>query len=161
MDRRHALITASAAALAPLVLGSSFAQAAPAAGAVDGRKLPILAGGDFAAMSSKLALSRANGSAVRAFAKLEIDEQAAVAKAFGSRPGAAGLTPKQAALLQELESAPAAEFDTLYIQGQILGHRELLALHKSYAASGSDPVAQGASIVAVPAIQTHLACCRR
>ncbi|HVI27641.1 DUF4142 domain-containing protein [Hansschlegelia sp.] len=156
MNRRHALITATAAALAPLTFGTASARTAVGPAAIDSMKLPILAGGDFATMTSKLALSRARSSPVRAFAKLEIEEQAAVALAFGARSGTAGLTAKHAALLQELENAPASEFDALYVQGQIMGHRELLALHTSYANSGLDPVARGASIVAAPSIHTHL-----
>jgi putative membrane protein len=42
---------------------------------------------------------------VKTFAELEIAEQAAVAKAFGSKPGAAGLSEKHAALVQKLKAA--------------------------------------------------------
>lgn len=154
MNRRHMLISGAALA-APAVLGLSggaFAQSA-----MDSRKLQILAGGDFATITSKLALRRGSSSTVTSFAKLEIEEQAAVAEAFGSRPGAAGVTAKHAALLQQLEAAPDSEFDAMYVKSQILGHNELLTLHQRYASSGSDATAQGASIVAVPSIRTHLA----
>jgi putative membrane protein len=156
MNRRQIML-AGASAVAPFGLGMVGVRAQAG---MDAMKLPILAGGDYATMTSKLALRRANSSSVTAFAKLEIEEQAAVADAFGSRPGAAGLLPKHAGLLQALEAAPDAEFDALYVQGQIAGHRELLALHKSYARRGADPTAQGASTVAVPSIGTHLAMLR-
>ncbi|MDR4307691.1 hypothetical protein IHQ68_13795 [Chelatococcus sambhunathii] len=65
-----------------------------------GQKLQILSGGDFAIMTSKLALRRGS-SAVAGFPKLEIEEQAAVAvavaEAFGALRGAAELTATQAA----------------------------------------------------------------
>jgi putative membrane protein len=44
----------------------------------------------------------------------------------------------------------------MYINGQIQGHEELLAIHKRYARTGDDPMARGASIVGVPSIQSHL-----
>lgn len=107
-------------------------------------------------MTSKLALRRGS-SAVTGFAKLEIEEQAAVAEAFGARPGAAGLATTQAAMLEQLEASPVADFDDLYIKGQIVGHKQLLTLHQRYARQGSDPTAQSASIVAVSGIHAHLA----
>lgn len=157
MNRRHVMI-AGAAMAAPALIGLSGGASAQAA--IDSRKLQILAGGDYATMTSKLALRRGWSSAVTNFAKLEIEEQAAVAEAFGSRPGAAGLTPKHAAMLQQLEAAPAEDFDAMYVKGQIMGHTELLAMHQRYASRGSDPLAQGASIVAMPSIRTHLALLR-
>jgi putative membrane protein len=44
----------------------------------------------------------------------------------------------------------------MYINGQIEGHEELLAIHKAYASSGDDPMARGASIVGVTGIESHL-----
>jgi putative membrane protein len=149
-------MAAGVGALVPALFGVTLARAQSAM-AVDSMKLPILAGGDFATMSSKLAVGRGTNPQVVNFAKLEIEEQAAVAEAFGSRPGAAGVMPKHAAMLQKLEAASDAEFDAMYVKGQIMGHRELLILHRSYSKRGSDPMARGASIVAVPSIQTHLA----
>ncbi|MFC7051181.1 DUF4142 domain-containing protein [Hansschlegelia quercus] len=154
MDRRQ-ILAASAGALAPALLGVSLAHAQTAA--MDSMKLPILAGGDFATMTSKLALRRSSNPQITNFAKLEITEQAAVTQAFGSRLGAAGLTPKHAALLQSLEASSDADFDAMYLKGQLMGHMELMALHRSYSKRGADPMAQGASTVAVPAIETHIA----
>lgn len=153
MNRRQ-IIAVGAGALAPLLVGGAFgAHAQPM---MDSMKLSILAGGDFATMTSRLALKR-GGSAVANFAKLEIEEQMAVAEAFGSKPGAAGLTPKQSAMLAELEATPDADFDAMYVKGQIMGHQELLTLHRSYSNRGKDPMAVGAATVAVPSIKTHLA----
>lgn len=154
MNRRQMMV-AGAAAAAPALIG--LGSGAVAQAAVDSQKLQILSGGDFATMTSKLALRRSSSSAVTNFAKLEIEEQAAVAEAFGSRPGAAGVTARQAAMLQQLEAASGPEFDALYVKSQIMGHTELLSLHQRYARNGSDPTAQGASIVAAPSIKTHLA----
>lgn len=156
MNRRNLLIgTAATAAVLPLA-NSAFAQGA----AVDQAKLPALMGGDFATAASQLALQKANHRAVKTFAELEIAEQAAVSEAFGSSPGAAGISQKHAASLEKLEAAEGAEFDAMYIEGQIDGHEELLAIHKKYARNGDDPMARGASIVGVAGIQSHLAMLR-
>lgn len=152
MHRRNVLAGAAVLGLIPAL---SFAQE-QAAPAIEEAKLPALMGGDFATMTSQLALEKSENPMVRSFAELEITEQAAVATAFGAEPGMAGLSEEHAVMLAELEAAEGAAFDMMYIDGQIAGHEELLAIHEDYAESGSDPMARGASMVGVPAIQTHL-----
>jgi putative membrane protein len=120
-------------------------------------KLPALMGGDYSTATSKLALRRSDNRYITAFAELEIEEQAATAKAFGSRPGAAGMRADQAAIVEQLGALRGAEFDMMYVAGQIEGHQELLKIHRSYARSGQDPMARGASMVGVTGIETHLA----
>ena len=149
MDRRNFVVALAGACL---VLPESNALAQ----GMDRMKMAALMGGDFATATSELALRRASNRAITQFARLEIAEQAAVARAFGSRPGAAGLTPEHAALLEQLRTARGSRFDQAYLAGQIQGHEELLAIHQRYARSGRDPMARGASMVGVTGIQTHL-----
>ncbi|MBM3604540.1 MAG: DUF4142 domain-containing protein [Alphaproteobacteria bacterium] len=157
MDRRNLMIGgAAAAALMPLMAGSLFAQEAT----LDEAKLPALLGGNFATETSRLAREQATNPTVRTFADLEIAEQEATARAFGVEPGTGGLREDHAAMLAELQAATGAEFDRMYIQGQITGHEELLQIHRTYAAEGTDPMARGASMVGVPSIETHLAMLR-
>jgi putative membrane protein len=151
MERRQAILALAAASLLP-VAGKAFAQG----NSIGKDKLKALMGGDFATATSELAVSKAKNRMVKTFAELEIAEQAAVAKAFGSKPGAAGLSEKHAAIVEKLQAAEGAQFDVMYIDGQIDGHEELLAIHKTYASSGDDPMARGASIVGVTGIQSHL-----
>ena len=161
MNRRNILAgmaVASAFPLATHVLAQGAGQAAGAKGSAMGKdKMKALMGGEFATETSKLAAQNASSPAVKTFAQLEIREQAAVAEAFGSKPGAVSLDDKHKAMLQKLQAAKGAEFDKMYIEGQIKGHEELMAIHKDYARSGKDEMARGASTVAVPAIETHLA----
>lgn len=156
MNRRNLMTAIAGTAAMSLVPGIAVAQIRAAAGAVDEAKMPALMGGDFSTATSKLAKRRASNPAVREFADLEITEQAAVAKAFGAKPGEAGVRPDQAAMLEKLEAASGAEFDMMYIDGQIMGHRELLDIHRRYSRNGSDPMARGASLVGVTGIETHL-----
>jgi putative membrane protein len=113
-------------------------------------------GGDFATATSELAASKASNESVKTFAQLEIAEQAAVAQAFGSQPGAAGLSEEHAAMLAQLQELDGAEFDQMYIEGQHPAHEQLHEIHQDYADNGEDPMARGASMVGVTGIQTHL-----
>lgn len=115
-----------------------------------------LSGGAFAMATSQIALQRSRNPDVRTFAQLEINEQTAVAAALGAAPGRAPLRQDQAAIVEQLSGMSGRTFDRMYIQGQIAGHRELLALNSEYAQGGSDPQARSVAIVAVPSIQTHL-----
>ncbi|MDB6454030.1 DUF4142 domain-containing protein [Falsirhodobacter sp. 20TX0035] len=160
MNRRH--VFAAGAAVAAALPFASFAQtAAPAAAPADPAKQPALMGGNFALLSSRIAADKATAPAVKTFATLETAEQEAVAMAFGAEPGVGGVSEKHAALLEQLQAAPAGpEFDMMYVDGQIAGHEELRTIHAAYAQNGSDPMARGASMVGVPSIETHLAMLR-
>ncbi|MBT9368673.1 DUF4142 domain-containing protein [Rhizobium sp. CSW-27] len=160
MNRRTILAGMALAGTLP-VAGQALAQTGQATQAASGKaldpaKMKALMGGDFATASSELARQKGTANAVKVFAQLEIREQAAVAKAFGAEPGSAGLSEKHRQMLAKLEAASGAEFDRMYIDGQMEGHQELLAIHKQYAENGEDPMARGASMVGVPSIETHL-----
>ena len=157
MDRRTALLALLSAASASALAMPALAQPVPAGPlSPDQYRLMALMGGELAIRTSQLALNRSRNPAVREFAQLEMNEQAAVAASLGARPGGVTLRPDQAALLQQAEAAPPARFDAVYVQGQIVGHEELLALNTSYARAGFDTVGQAVANLAVPSIQTHL-----
>lgn len=160
MNRRYMLTAGAAVAAAlPLAATGAFAQesAMMADGTMDPAKSPAILNGNFAKATSQLALERATNDAVRQFAELEVAEQTAVATAFGVPADAPLAIPEdKAAMLQQLEAAEGAEFDMMYLDGQIMGHEELRDIHSSYAESGSDPMARGASIVGVTGIDSHL-----
>ena len=153
MERRTLFAAGALAAVLP-VARFAHAQAAP-----DGDKQNILLGGNFALLTSRLAADKGTDPAVKAFATLEISEQEAVARAFGAAPSNE-LTAEHAAMMEQLAALSGAEFDSMYLQGQLTGHEQLRALHAAYAEGGGDPMAKGASIVAVPAIDSHLSMLR-
>ncbi|MCP3395509.1 DUF4142 domain-containing protein [Bradyrhizobium sp. CCGB12] len=113
-------------------------------------------GGAFAMQTSQLALTRTRNPDVINFANAEIAEQVQVASALGAAPGSAPLRSDHAALLRQLEATPSG-FDRMYVQGQIRGHRELLALNNSYLRSGGNPQEQQVAQMSLPVIQRHLA----
>lgn len=153
MERRTLFAAGALAAILP-VARLAHAQTAP-----DAQKQDILLAGNFALLSSRMAADKASDAAVKAFATLEMSEQEAVARAFGAAPSDQ-LMPDHAAMMEQLAALSGAEFDSMYLQGQMTGHEQLRALHTAYAEGGSDPRAQGASIVAVPAIDSHMSMLR-
>lgn len=158
MQRRTLFATAAAAAAVLPAARMAFAQAAPAA--PDADMQAILLGGNFSLLSSRAAADKATDPAVKAFATLEVAEQQAVARAFGAAPSDQ-VTPEHAALLEQMMAMEAgAEFDQQYLAAQIKGHEELRVLHAAYAGNGANPMARGASIVGVPAIDSHLSMLR-
>jgi putative membrane protein len=117
-----------------------------------------LMGGSFAMLTSQLALTRSGSPDVTNFANAEIAEQMQVAAALGAAPGSAPLRMDHAALVHQLEAtASGGVFDRMYVQGQIRGHRELLALNTSYLRMGSNPQEQQVAQMSLPIIQRHLA----
>ena len=154
MQRRHVFLLGAAASMT-LIPPARMALAQGAA-AIDEAKMPALMGGAYAKMTSLLAQERAENPMVRTFAGLEIPEQEAVAAAFGAAGAEIPLREDHAAALAALQAVQGAEFDRLYVDGQIAGHEELRGIHAAYAEQGGDPMARGASMVGVPSIDTHL-----
>lgn len=153
--KRRTLFAAGAAAAVMPVARMAFAQAAP-----DAQMQEILLGGNFALLSSRLAAEKATDPAVQAFATLEIAEQEAIARAFGAAPSDQ-VAPEHATMLEQMNAMEAgAEFDRQYLTAQMQGHEQLRALHAAYAENGDNPMARGASIVGVPAIDSHMSMLR-
>ncbi|XQZ34587.1 DUF4142 domain-containing protein [Paracoccus yeei] len=153
--KRRTLFAAGAVAAVLPVARMSFAQTAP-----DADMQAILMGGNFSLLSSRAAADKGTDPAVKAFAALEVAEQEAVARAFGATPSDQ-VAPEHAALLEQMTAMePGAEFDRQYLAAQMQGHEQLRALHAAYAENGQNPTARGASIVGVPAIDSHMSMLR-
>lgn len=152
MERRSFLL-----ALTALGFSTTGIQARPRRMVVDFRTAD-LAGGAFAMQTSQLALTRTGNPDVINFANAEIAEQIQVANALGAAPGTAPMRRDHAVLLQQLASVPSGGgFERMYVQGQIRGHRELLALNETYLRTGGNPQEQSVAQMSLPLIQRHLA----
>ncbi|MBR0647134.1 DUF4142 domain-containing protein [Plastoroseomonas hellenica] len=120
-----------------------------------------LAGGAFSMQTSELAKTRATSPALKQFAELESEEQRAVMQALQlvgvPVPGSAQLPAEKAEMLRRLQAANGAEFDRMYLAGQVSGHQELLQLHTATAQNGQTPGERAISTVAVPSIRSHMA----
>ncbi len=157
MIRRNLLIAGAAAGaglVAPAILRSAAAQT------VDRTTQMALGGMAFALATSQLALQRAESPLAKNFAQLETEEQMAFTEArrMGGLPlpSPSMMDAQKQQMVQQLQSLSGAQFDRMYIQGQIMGHQELLQLHQTLAQSGSTQGDRLLATVAVPAIRTHL-----
>ena len=119
--------------------------------------------GMFEVESSNLALKKSSEPDVKAFAeKMVLDHMAAgknlerAAKA-GSKtyevPSA--LDANHMKLLGDLAEAPAEDFDRLYIEMQLAGHKDAVALFSGYAKSGDDPALKSFAEDALPTLERH------
>ncbi|MDA4833191.1 DUF4142 domain-containing protein, partial [Enterobacter hormaechei] len=113
--------------------------------------------------SSRLALTRSQSQAVRAFAQQMVDHHS---RQQPSRTGVGGpdagsaLEGPLSEMLNSLENVPSAEFNAAYKRGQIAAHEEALKVHGAYAARGSDLTERAKAQAAMPMIQKHLGAAR-
>ena len=112
--------------------------------------------------SSRLAAASSKRADVRDFAQMMIDHHTMTTRTLTQAAGKAGLTPPppaltlmQADMIARLKAAPAANFDSVYLQQQTDAHRQALALHQNYASKGDAPALQSAASSAVPIVQRH------
>ena len=159
MIRRVAL----GALAAPFVLPAIPAQAQTGAVQmvqVNPTQAAALGGMAFALYTAQLAEQRGENSAVRLFAQLEREEQQAftLARQQGGLPIATPemMDAEKRTMAAQLYALSGAQFDRMFLQGQMLGHQELLTLHQRIAQSPTSTQEQMLATVAVPAIRTHM-----
>ena len=150
MLRRQLLTAGTALAIAPMLATRAAAQTDPSG------KEAILRMGAYSKLLSALALERATNPLIEEFASLEISEQDALAAAFGMADAVPDVTPLQSDGLANFQSLDKSAFEANYIEEQLLGHTSLKPLMEDYAATGEDPQAKGAAMLAVPAIDSHV-----
>jgi putative membrane protein len=148
----------SAAALMPVLLRSASAQTASGGDAQLRQR--ILAASTFSLTSSEMALQKAQAPAVKTFAQFEANEQRATMQAMKiagiPMPAQVEMDAQKMQMTQQLRSLEGAQFDRMYLQGQTMGHQELLQLHQTLLTSGT----QGEQVIAtlsVASIQQHIA----
>ena len=162
MIRRNILAGLASAGLAPAFVRSATAQPIVAQGSMSPADVARDALGDmaFALATSQLAMQRAENPMVRTFAQMEAEEQMAFTEARRMAglplPAPSMMDSGEQQMTQQLQSMNGAQFDRMYIQGQIRGHQELLNTHSAIAQSGATREERMLATVAVPAIKTHL-----
>jgi putative membrane protein len=115
----------------------------------------------FEIQSSELALQRSNNPQVRSFAEQMIRDHsgsAAQLKSITTQENVASpaLDPRHARMLDQLRGLSGPQFDVAYIQMQVQGHREALAVEDEYRTGGSDPRLRALAEQATPMIEHHL-----
>ena len=125
----------------------------------------------FEVQSSQLALQKAQSADVKSFAQHMIDEHtkstqklkgivgttktSASDKASGSDV-AMTLDSEHSAMLNKLQNASGKDFDKLFVNMQLDGHKKALDLVKDYAQNGDDTKLKNFAKDMQPYIQEHL-----
>ena len=165
---RLLLAAASAAALVgcapmynPMYPRAPAAMAMPT-NAVDFGRMAA-ASDAFEIQSGQIALQVSQNPEVRAFAQMLVEhhtmtsnEMAAAARAAGMTPPPPMLDARKQAMIAQLQSTPAARFDSAFLSMQVTAHQEALALHSTYASRGDVPQLRTVAARAVPIVRGHL-----
>lgn len=120
-------------------------------------------GNKFEIDSSKLALDKSKSEAVRAFANMMVTDHGeaavkmkrAVTEARLSAPPEA-LDTRHKAILDDLAKKEGSAFDKAYIDAQLKGHEETVALFKAYADGGENARIKKFAKDLLPVLQKHL-----
>jgi putative membrane protein len=168
MDRRNAIMAFSgilaSSALIAMPRHWVFAQTPAESGQATKitplqYKTQTLQVGTFSKETSQLAVAQAIHPRVRQFAQFEVNEQTAMAQVLTdvNNPPPVPLDVQHAALLQQLQSQSGKLFDIAYIQGQIVGHQQLLNIQQAFLnaiLTGNDD--EHIAVLARVVIQMHL-----
>jgi putative membrane protein len=159
-SRRTALIALAAAGSAPMLLTASRALAQANAPTDGGQyAAQTLMAGTFSLESSRIAAEKALDPLVKQFAELEFAEQTTIAQILTST----GVTPpelpaeRQQMLTEMGNMETNAQFDINYVETQIAGHQELLAIQQTLSGAAELSVEVITAKLAEQAITSHIA----
>ncbi len=111
--------------------------------------------------AGKLARSKGTSQAVKDLGAMLISDHTKLDAAGSKVAAAVNVTlpakpnAEQQAMQAKLEQAPAADFDAMFVAGQLAGHAKAMQLGKTEIASGSDPAVKKAATSAAPVIAAH------
>lgn len=112
--------------------------------------------------SSQAVLQTTQNADLREFAQMMIDHHTMTTRTVTEAARAAGLTPPAPALdtrksemIRQLQAAQGAARDALYMEQQVMAHREALTLHTSYSRNGDTAQLKTAAAAAVPIVARH------
>ena len=142
--------------------GNDMTATTPAASGGQGFANAMAASDAFEIATSRLALTSATSSGVKAFAQQMIDAHTdSTARLQTAAAGASitpdpTLTPEQQATLDSLKAAQGKAFDTAYIAGQAAGHQKTLDTLRAYSTTGDVPALKAFATTLTPIVAAHL-----
>lgn len=119
-------------------------------------------GGMFEVQSSELALERAQGDEVKAFAQMMVTDHTANNEELKAAAEAEGLTVPteiEGAAAENMEAVEAAEgegFDAVYAERQVAQHEAAVQLFEAYAQTGMEEALKAYAEKSLPVLQQHL-----
>ncbi len=144
-----------------VIASSAFAQRSGVASAADFVHRASLSD-MFEIQSSQIALDRARSEDVKNFAQRMIDDHTQASKRLDgilkttSMSMTKTLDAEHQGKIDELNSAPDANFDNRYISMQIAAHERAVQLFSDYGRRGMDPALKSFASEMVPTLQNHL-----
>ena len=185
MDRRFVLTGLAAAAATPVLAQTTqtapMASATTQPGAMPPGQMSTMQMGEaemkhmrdtmmagmVALETSRVALEKARNAEVKKYAKFEKDEQEGLADVLKSMMDPAStastmpvpmkLEGEDAAMVQKMQGMQAgAEFDRMFVQGQIEGHQKLLRIQEEYIRQGRNREHMNVAKLARGHIKEHI-----
>ena len=157
------MMTRSAiAAFALVIAGSPVGAQAPSSGDTEfAAKASV--GNTFEMEEAKLALQRATDPRLKAFAQRMIDDHSDAMKKLMDAAGKAKQTSEMTldkphqAMLDNLKTFDANDFDKIYIADQVASHAETVALLSDYIQNGQNSDLKSWAKQALPIVKEHRA----
>lgn len=158
------VLAAALLALAP-IFTSELTSTVVAATAVSGEEFVKTAGtaGMFEIESSKIAATKAKNADIKSFAQRMITDHTKAAEELKAATKKAGpkynvptaLDPNGQKMMDELNAADPAKFDSIYVRMQTQAHKDAVALFDSYAKQGDEPALKEFAAKTLPTLQEH------
>jgi putative membrane protein len=112
--------------------------------------------------AGQIAQKKGQSAGVKDFGKMMVTDHTALSNEMKPLVTAAGKTlptgldERRKGMIDNLNAAPAGDFDKTYLAQQEAAHNEALTLMKGYADNGDDAGLKAAAGKAVPKVQAHL-----
>lgn len=112
--------------------------------------------------AGQIAQKKGQSAGVKDFGKQMVTDHTAMSNEMKPLVAAAGKTlptgldERRKGMIDNLNAAPAADFDKAYLAQQEAAHSEALTLMQGYADNGDDAGLKAAAAKAVPKVQAHL-----
>lgn len=112
--------------------------------------------------AGQIAQKKGQTAGVKDFGKMMVTDHTALTNEMkplitaAGKTAPSGLDERRKGLIDNLNAAPAADFDKTYLAQQEAAHNEALTLMQGYADNGDDAGLKAAAGKAVPKIQAHL-----
>lgn len=162
--RRRALtIAASGLVLPAVVAGRAMAQEQTQEMPAEYQEYmaQTMAAGAFTQGVAQIGLEKAENPMLRQFAQLEIGEITRVVEVLsgaGAPPPPQTVEGEKAAMVTQLQETPAGpEFDRLFVEAQLMGHQEGLAIQQMLSGEPEINVPTATAKLAEQSITSHIA----
>ncbi|MBE7185075.1 MAG: DUF4142 domain-containing protein [Methylobacterium mesophilicum] len=123
----------------------------------------VMSSNEFEIQSSKMAEEKGAAADVKEFAKQMIADHTKAGEGLKAAleksqmtPDAPKLSPKHAAMIEQLKAANGEDFQALYIDMQTQAHMEAVALFRTYSGSGDDQNVVAFAEETLPKLEMHM-----